>query len=332
VYQPETYVAALALMLGTMVCWGSWANTMKLTPGWPFQLYYWDFILGMLLSTIAWGFTLGSSGATGLAFLSDLRNADFAHLAFAVAGGAVFNLANLLLVAAIEIAGLAVAFPVGIGLALVVGVLANFFIQPSGNPWLLFGGVFLVIVAILIDAQAYRRREVQRSRGARRGIPLCILCGLLMGTFYPLVTNAMRGQSALGPYAIALVFTLGVIGSTFVINPILMRHPLTGSEAVSMRGYTSAKPIWHLWGVAGGAIWATGAVWNFVASHAALVGPAVSYALGQGATMISAVWGVMIWREFASAPSSARRLLPWMFVFFVAGLGAIALAPIVSTH
>ncbi len=329
-YQPETYASTLLLMIGTMVCWGSWVNTMKLTPGWPFQLYYWDYVIGLSLGTVAWGLSLGTVGTTGLSFVADLKHADLAHMAFAIGGGAVFNAANLLLVAVVEIAGIAVAFPIAIGLALVVGVVLNFLIQPHGNPWLLFGGVSFVVVAILIDAQAYRRREVERHTAARRSILLCVLCGILMGVFYPLVARAMQGSAGLGPYAVAFVFGLGVIASSLLVNPVLMRYPLTGARPISFRGYTAAKPMWHIWGLAGGAIWATGAVWNFVASHAALVGPAVSYAIGQGATMVSAVWGVAVWREFASAPAASRRLIPWMFLCFLVGLGAVALAPIVS--
>jgi glucose uptake protein len=329
-YQPEAYTTALVLMLGTMVCWGSWANTMKLTPGWPFQLYYWDYVIGMLLATLVWGFSLGSNGTEGLSFLADLRHADLVHFGFAIAGGAIFNIANLLLVAVIEIAGLAVAFPIAIGLALVVGVILNFLVGQRGNPWLLFTGVLLVVIAIVVDAQAYRQREGERASTTRRNISLCIICGLLMGIFYPLVARAMKGPQSLGPYGVAFAFALGVAASSLVVNPFLMRRPLTGVGKISMHSYFAAKPIWHCWGAVGGAIWGTGAVWNFVASHSAIVGPAVSYAIGQGATMVSAVWGVVVWREFASAPASSRRLIPWMFLFFLAGLSAVALAPVVS--
>src|SRR3954454_14531924 len=161
-YQPEAYAAALAFMVTSMICWGSWANTMKLTPGYAFQLFYWDYSIGVILATLVWGFTLGSAGGGDNSFLANLHQADSAHIWYALAGGAVFNVANLLLVAAIDIAGLAVAFPIGIGLALVVGVLLNYVFQPKGNPLLLFGGVFLVVLAIVLDAMAYRRREAER--------------------------------------------------------------------------------------------------------------------------------------------------------------------------
>src|SRR5438094_9904001 len=157
-------------MIGSMLCWGSWANTMKLTRGYPFQLFYWDYVLGVLLGSLLWGLTLGSAGAPDSSFIANIRQADNSHIAFALAGGAVFNVANLLLVAAIDIAGLAVAFPVGIGLALVVGAISTYIISPKGNPLLLFGGIALVVAAIVFDAIAYRLRETERAAMSRRGI------------------------------------------------------------------------------------------------------------------------------------------------------------------
>lgn len=329
-YQPEAYAVALLFMLGSMLCWGSWANTMKLTPGWPFQLFYWDYVVGILVAALLWGLTLGSLGGGSLSFVSNIHSADTRHIIFALLGGAVFNIANLLLVAAIEIAGLAVAFPVGIGLALVVGVLLNFLLKPSGHPGFLFGGVLLVVVAIVVDALAYRRREITQKVLSARGIQISIGCGILMGSFYPLVTKATTGQNALGPYAVALFFAIGTALCAVPANLLLMRRPLTGETPVSMRDYFRARRVWHFWGVLGGMIWCTGAVLNFAASHAQIIGPAISYAIGQGATMVSAAWGVFVWKEFVGAPHGARKLIPLMFLFFVAGLTAVAIAPVMS--
>ena len=327
-YQPEAYGAALLFMLVSMICWGSWANTMKLTAGYAFQLFYWDYVMGILLGAVLWGFTLGSVGGRGLPFLADIQQADRQHILLALGGGAVFNVANLLLVAAIDIAGLAVAFPVGIGLALIVGVLLNYILAPRGNPALLFGGILLVTLAIALDALAYRRREGERKKVSSRGIQLSLACGVLMGVFYPLVAKAITGPQSLGPYAVALFFGLGTALCSIPVNYFLMRRPLTDAPRVTMMEYFAAKGSWHFWGVVGGVIWCTGAVMSFVASHAQIVGPAISYAIGQGATMVSAVWGVLVWREFANAPAGARKLIPLMFALFILGLGAVALAPI----
>jgi len=327
-YQPETYAVALSFMVVSMLCWGSWANTVKLCPGYRFQLFYWDYIVGLVLGSLLWGLTLGSVGATGRSFLPDLVHSGANHIWFAVVGGIVFNIANLLLVAAIDIAGLAVAFPIGIGLALIVGAVSSYLISPAGNPVMLFCGIALVVVAIVLDAAAYRMRESTRQKMSTRGVTLSLLAGLLMGCFYPFVSRAMSGQDAPGPYATSFWFALGVAGCSLIANTLLMRHPLDGNTPVVMSAYALAPARWHMWGVLGGGIWCTGAVLNFVASRAHIVGPAVSYSIGQGATMISACWGVFIWKEFAAAPARAKALLTWMFVFFIVGLVAIALAPL----
>ena len=327
-YQPQSYGVALSLMILSMLCWGSWANAMKLSPGYKFQLFYWDYVVGVIAGALAWGVTFGSLGNSGLTFSRDIATTTPRAALLAISGGIVFNVANLLLVAAIEMAGLAVAFPVGIGLALVVGAVSNYILAPKGNPLLLFGGVALVTGAIVFDAIAYRQRETDRPKASRRGLVVSLLSGLLMGTFYPLVAGAMSGPNAIGPYAATFFFAIGVALCALPVNYLLMRFPLDGTEPVSLRGYREAPMRWHLAGILGGATWCTGALANFLASEAHVVGPAVSYSIGQGATMISAAWGVFIWHEFASAPAKARTYLTWMFVLFICGLGAVAVAPL----
>ena len=328
---PETYQAALLLMVLSMLCWGSWANTLKLCPGYRFQLFYWDYALGLAVCSIFWGLTAGSHGHTGTTFLTDIAQASTGSIEFAVLGGIIFNIANLLLVAAIDVAGLAVAFPVGIGLALIVGAVSSYLVRPAGNPLLLFGGVALVTIAIILDARAYRQREAKAAAATTCGIVLSLIAGVLMGTFYPLVAASLRGArgvAPVGPYAVSFFFAIGVLLSTVPANLLLMAKPLDGKPPVKLSGYWPVPFRYHFAGLLGGAIWCTGAVANFVASGANLVGPAVSYSIGQGATMISACWGVFVWNEFSGAPPAARRSLFYMFVFFVLGLVAIALAPL----
>jgi glucose uptake protein len=330
VYQPETYGLALLFMILSMLCWGSWANSMKLCPGYRFQLFYWDYILGLIVVALIWGSTLGSLGTVGRSFYADIAQAGGHAILLAMVGGAIFNVANLLLVAAIDIAGLAVAFPIGIGLALVVGAVSSYIISPKGNPLLLFGGIALVVAAIVFDAIAYRLRETERTAMSRRGIVISLIAGLLMGTFYPFVSKAMAGAGAPGPYAVLLFFAIGVAICALPVNYLFMRFPLDGDKPAAMRGYWQAPVGWHFWGVVGGAVWGTGAMTNFVASQAHIVGPAVSYSIGQGATMISACWGVFVWHEFSAAPVASKTSLKWMFIFFLCGLTAIACAPIFS--
>jgi glucose uptake protein len=328
---PETYQFALFLMILSMLCWGSWANTLKLCPGYRFQLFYWDYAIGLLLATVVWGFTAGSLGHAGPSFLDAVAHTQPGAILFALAGGVVFNIANLLLVAAIEVAGLAVAFPVGIGLALVIGAVSSYLLNPAANPMLLFGGVALVTVAIVLDAAAYRKREATAKATTTRGIVLSLIAGVLMGGWYPIATHDLGRDTGPGPYAIAFYFAIGVLLSTIPANLLLMAKPLDGKPPVDGSGYWRAPFGWHLAGVFGGAVWCVGAVANFIASVAHLakpIGPAVSYSIGQGATMVSACWGVFVWHEFAGAPKAARLLLLLMFICFLAGLSAVALAPL----
>ena len=329
-YQPEVYWVSLLFMLVSMLCWGSWANTLKLCPEFRFQLFYWDYVIGLIAGVAVWGLTLGSFGNSGQSFLADISQSSAHSIVLAMVGGAVFNVANLLLVAAIDIAGLAVAFPIGIGLALIIGAVSSYVIAPKGNSLLLFGGIALVVVAIVFDAIAYRLRESSRQAMSKRGIVISLIAGVLMGCFYPFVSKAMTGENASGPYATVLFFVLGVAVCAIPFNFLLMRMPLDGSKPASMGGYIQAPMLWHMCGILGGAIWCTGAVANFVASQAHIVGPAVSYSIGQGATMISACWGVFVWREFSQAPLRAKAYLTWMFILFLCGLTAIAAAPLFS--
>ena len=328
---PQTYFVALFMMVLSMICWGSWANTQKLCKGWRFELFYWDYVWGILLVSLLMGFTLGRTVPSSPdSFWPNLRAADGHHLLLAFLGGVVFNIANILLVAAIAIAGLAVAFPIGVGLALVIGCVLNYIITPKGNPLLLFGGIFLVCVAIVLDALAYRKLARDLSVSTK-GIVVSLLAGVGMGFFYPFVAKALTGENHLGPYSVAFVFALGVVACTLPLNHVFMRKPVSGPP-VSLGDYLRGTGGLHFWGILGGLVWGVGTTSNFVASYAQMVGPATSYALGQGATMVSAIWGVFVWKEFAGADASAKRLLAFMFAFFVVGLAGVALAPVIGTH
>jgi glucose uptake protein len=326
---PQIYAVALVMMILSMLCWGSWANTQKLTKDWRFELFYWDYVWGILLCAVLVGLTLGRTDPSSPdSFFQNLASADTRHLAFAFIGGIVFNIANILIVAAIALAGLAVAFPIGIGLALVIGSVLNYIITPKGNPLLLFGGIALVCVAIVLDALAYRRISPDLTV-SKKGIVLSLLGGVGMGLFYPFIAKAISGENHLGPYTVAFVFAAGIVVSNLPFNYLFMRKPLSGSP-VAMSDYFKGAGALHFWGVLGGMIWAVGTISNFAASYAQMVGPATSYALGQGATMVAAIWGVFVWKEFRGAGPDVKRFLALMFLFFILGLTCVALAPIVK--
>jgi glucose uptake protein len=246
---------------------------------------------------------------------------------WAVVAGMVFNLANILIVAAISVAGMAVAFPVGIGLALVVGCLLNYVLKPAGNPWLLFGGVGLVCLAILLDGEAYRKRSASPATSTK-GLVLAVAGGVLMGLFYPFVVKATTGAGRLGPYTVAFLFAAGAVLSNLPLNYLYMRYAPSGPP-IDFKDYFAGSRSAHLWGLLGGIAWMVGTISNYVAASAQMVGPATSYALGQGATMVAAIWGVFVWREFRGVGRGIKVLLALMFIFFTTGLTCVAVAPLV---
>ncbi len=330
----HSYSLAVGFCVLTMFCWGSWANTKKLTRAeWRFELFYWDYALGVLLVTLLLGLTLGSAGNEGRAFLADLAQASGDSIASALLGGAIFNLANILLVAAIDIAGMAVAFPVGIGLALIIGVVINYRADPVGNVALLSAGVALVILAIILDALAYRRlagpSPTASGKSSAKGLLLSVACGVFMGLFYRFVAAAMYSDPAhavdakIGSYAAVFVMAIGIFLSSFVFNTFAMKKPFVGTP-VGFRDYFTGSFRTHATGVMGGMIWGTGTSLNLIASGRA--GFVISYGLGQGATMIAAFWGVFIWKEFRAAPPRTSLLLAAMFASFLTGLALIVLA------
>jgi len=332
-YIVESYSVAIIFTFITMLCWGSWGNTQKLaTKKWPFQLFYWDYTFGILILYLILGLTLGSTGSGGRSFIPDLLQASMHAIALALLGGVIFNIANLLLVAAIDIAGLAVAFPIGIGLALVQGVIVNYMGETNhGNSVLLFSGVALVALAIVMDALAYRKLSANKG-STKKGIILSLLAGFSMGFFYRFVADSMFKDFSnpepglMSPYTAVFVFSVGILISNFLWNTIFMYKPFKGEPVKYSMYFKLGTPKLHLIGLLGGIIWCIGMSLNIIASG--MAGTAVAYGLGQGATLISAIWGVFIWKEFAKAPKGTNVLLAAMFVLFVAGLGLIILSKI----
>jgi len=327
----ESYALAVAMCVVTMFCWGSWANTQKLaTKEWRFELFYWDYAVGVLLLALVLAFTLGSTGTAGRPFLADLSQAETGALVSAFVGGVIFNLSNILLVAAIDIAGMAVAFPIGVGLALVLGVITNYVATPVGNPVLLFLGVASVVLAILLSAVAYSRLPSQGQRTIGKGIMVSVVAGLLMGFFYRFVAASMSTDfinlepGKLSPYTAIVMFSVGLLASNFLWNTIFMKRPFVGAPVSFGDYFSKGTPRLHMIGVLGGIIWNLGMSLSIIAAGAA--GFAISYGLGQGATLVAALWGVFIWKEFKAAPPGTSTLLALMFAAFVVGLSLIVVA------
>lgn len=330
-YIVPTYGVAVFFCIITMLCWGSWANTQKLAEKtWRFELFYWDYVIGIVLFSIISAFTLGSMGEQGRSFMDDLQQASSSNIGSAFLGGIIFNAANILFSAAIALAGMAVAFPIAIGLALVLGVIVNYAASQKGDPTYLFLGVALVMIAIIINAIAYRRISNANQKVSTKGILISLIAGVLMSFFYRFIAASMDldnfEQPAIGkmtPYTAVFIFSLGILASNFIFNTILMKKPFEG-VAVSYADYFRGKFKTHMVGVLGGLIWGIGNSFNLIAAGKA--GAAISYGLGQGATLIAAMWGVFIWKEFKQSPAGTDGFVTAMFLFFIVGLGLIIYA------
>ena len=329
----NNYFVAVLLCIVTMICWGSWGNTQKLAgKTWRYELYYWDYTIGILLFSILTAFTLGSTGELGRSFIPDIMQADLGNLGSAILGGIIFNAANILLSASISLAGLAVAFPLGVGIALVLGVCINYVGQSQGNPVMLFAGVALIAVAVILNGIAAGKKEANATAEshAKKGIILAVIAGVLMAFFYRFVAQAMDLNNfeyptpgMITPYTAFFVFAVGIFLSNFVFNTIVMKKPFVGAP-VTYKEYFKGNMKTHMVGVFGGVVWGLGTVLSYIAAGKA--GAAISYALGQGAPMIAAIWGIFIWKEFKGAPKSVNYLLGVMFLFFLVGLSLIVVA------
>lgn len=331
----NSYALAVVFCFVTMLCWGSWGNTQKLAArSWRYELFYWDYVIGMVLFSLLIAFTAGSIGDEGRPFLQDIAQASAASIGWILLGGLVFNISNILLSASTSIAGMSVAFPLGVGLALVIGVLNNIIFHPKGteNVILLFLGVALVVAAIVCNGMASSKvdKAGRDPKENRKGIILALLAGIIMSFFSTLVYNgvdladfAHPAAGKVTPYTAIVVFCLGVFLSNFLVNTIVMKKPFVG-EPVSYSQYFKGSFKTHLVGVLGGCIWCLGTALSYITAGKA--GAAVSYALGQGAPMVAAIWGVFIWKEFKGAGKGVYGLLAAMFCLFVAGLALIIAA------
>jgi glucose uptake protein len=321
-FTPPSLTIALLMMITSAICWGSWANTYKGVKNYRFELFYWDYAIGIFLISLVLAFTMGSTGHDSSSFLNNVQSADTSNILWTMVGGAIFNLANLLLVAAIDMAGLAVALPVSIGIALVVGVVLSYILQPKGLALFLALGVVCALIAVILDGKAFGSLGSARSV-SRKSIVICIVSGVLMGLWNPFVAYGATRGNPLTPYSSAVFLTLGALLSCFVWNLYFMKRPLAG-DSVGFGGFFRAPASGHLLGLFGGIIWGVGTVFNVVAGKSTSF--AISYAIGQSAPMVGALWGIFAWKEFAGAGPRAKLYLGLMFVFYALAILLVARA------
>ncbi len=334
----EDYSLAIMFTIFAMICWGSWANTQKFAAKtWRFELFYWDFVLGIALMSLIAAFTLGSMGDQGRTFLTDITTADTSSMLYAMAGGVLWNIGNILLVAAISIAGLAIAFPIGGGIAWILGIVINYvLIMMSGqvaseNPKILWLGVAVIVVAILLSGKIYKQTATEKKEKSSKGVMLSVIAGVFIAFFYGFVVKSLDpsfvsgGTGNLTPYSGMVFFAVGVLISTLIINPIIMKKPIIG-EPVAMSLYWKGSFNEHISGILGGIIWMMGMIFSFMAVGAA--NPAIAYALSNAAPVVAILWGVFVWNEFKDAPKGTNRLLFILLSLYLIGLVLITFSNI----
>ncbi len=320
----QNYALAVFLCAIAMICWGSWQNTQNLIgKTWRFEHYYWDFSVGILLFALLMAFTFGSIGNEGRSFLPDLKQADPENLLSAAIGGVVWNLGTFLLVAAISVAGMSVAFPIGGGIGWTLGILINYIGKPEGNPLLLFGGTAFIIIAISLSMQSYRKLAMHQKKPTIKGILLSFFAGLCIAFFYRFVASALATDFSpadagkISSYTAVVFFSIGALLCTAILNPVFMARPVEG-EPVYMSGWLKGGSKAHLLGMLGGAIWCLGNSVSFMSVGAA--SPAISYGLSNSAPIVAAIWGIFVWKEFKDAPKGTTLLLCLMFGCYLIGL------------
>lgn len=321
-FTPPNLTVALLMTITSAICWGSWANTYKGVKNYRFELFYWDYAIGIFLISLALAFTMGSTGHDSSSFINNVQSADRSNMISTMVGGAIFNLANLLLVAAIDMAGLSVALPVSIGIALVVGTVLSYILQPKGNLLFLGGGVVCALVAVVLDGKAFGTLTGGQSV-SRKSIVVCIISGVLMGLWNPFVAYGATRGNVLTPYSSVVFLTFGALLSCFIWNIYFMKKPLVG-EPVGFAGFFSAPASGHMLGLFGGVIWGVGTMFNVVAGKSESMSFATSYAIGQSAPMVGALWGIFVWKEFAGANSRGKAFLVFMFVFYALAILLVA--------
>jgi len=330
---PATHQAALLLLLATLICLGSWANTLKLSR-WRFELFYFDFAMGVFFLSLLAALTLGTLGSE-LSYNDRIAVAGLRSQVFAVAAGFVFNLGNMLFVATISLIGISAAFPFVLGLAFLISAAAAGF---HGVSLALFaGGVLLVLASVILAGGAARSKSVVKPGASRQAIKAAqgrplkalttgIIGGFLIGASAPLAESALWGDLGLGAYAGLLMFSTGLLVSTLVLNFFFMAVGIEGGR-VTLADYRKGSARQHFLGLFGGALWAAGTLASLLAQSVPAVEqprPAVVTFLREGAVLVAIAWGALAWREFRGAPSRSRSLMLASTLTFAAGLLLLA--------
>lgn len=330
------------MMVLSLLCLGSWASAFKFAGKWRFELFYLDYAVGLMLAAVILAFTLGNSGYDGFNLMDDLQHAGKHQWFWVFLSGLIFNMGNMVLMAAVSVSGLAVAFPMGMGVALLVGSVLGISSEPAVNSLLLGLGCLLMVTSIVLNAASYRMMAVAqheelartgRAKSTRRpsavkGIILAVLGGLLMGAFVPLTESARQGEVGLGPYALGFIFAIAVLFSSFVYDIFFINLPIAG-EPLEFDSYLKGNLRQHLLGVGSGFVFYLGmlAAWVCTSVPAAIQGDSTArFLLLHGWPVLTALWGIVVFKEYKGNDVRVKLLGTLMLVLFLCGLLMVGLA------
>src|SRR5579863_393268 len=351
---PASQAATLALLILSLVCWGSWANTLKLAGEWRFELYYYDFAIGFAMLAVVAAFTGGSLNSGELTFQDNFLITGYRTMAYVIAAGVIFNLGNMLLTAAISVAGMALAFTTTFATALVVATTWSFIFEASGGFLLSVCGAVLLLAALVMGAAAYsnyliarseaakeaakaeaakkdvpqaggrvKRVKASRSRGLVVAVALGVAGGIALGLFRPLLDMGMQGEGGVAPYGALLMFAVGVLISTVILDPFFFNFPVAG-DPLGFADYFKGTGKQHALGILGGVVAGVASLAGMLALNAPAAvrtAPMPSFALSQGAPVLAVAWGLFVWREFKNAGERSRLLFRIMWLLLAIGVG-----------
>ena len=335
----------MILLLIGMLCSGAWASTFKAAGSkWRFELYYFDFAIGVFLAALLAALTLGSLGWDGFSFLDDVRNAGKRQELFSFLAGCLINLGNMMLLAAVSMTGIAVAFPICLGLAVTVAAIWNNILNPGTTNSLLLGaGVFCLIVTTVVASMAFKvntmntlvklvqqgKTKSTKKTFSAKGLFLAVVGGVLMGSYTPLMELARDSEIGLGPYGLIVTFAVGIVFSTFVYSLFFMNLPVQG-KVLDFGEYFKGNARAHYMGFLGGVLWVVALLSSFVVAKAdpiAQVPPVLAFAFSQGGTLLGTLSGLLWWKEFGDADSKVKGLLTSMLVLLAVGIALLTVAP-----
>ena len=357
----QNHFQAILLLVFGALCWALWAGLHKTTPNWRYELFCVDVAIGFGIAVSIYAFTVGSLGFDGFSFMDDLMHAGKRQWIFAFSAGVIFNLANMILLGAVSVAGLSVAIPLGLGISSILGLGTSLILARTGNPFLVFAGSACFVVGVVLAAISYsflisarQERLIKEGKAkiaphvpgtskgmivsteapnSAKGLLLSGVAAALMWVMYPLINKARSGETGLGPYALMALFSVGVFLSTFVFDLFLINLPLEG-EPIEPFEYVRGSLRAHLTGIVAGVLLCSGILAELVSAGGppeAQPGMLMTYGMKQLAPLVGGCAGVWLWKELRDAEGRVRAIFYTFAVLFAAGVACfIAAASIVK--